>query len=315
MNAMWKEIIGCENQISELKGYIQSGHVPHAFLFAGPPGLGKTKTAREFFKAVNCSSSPGDPCDSCRTCLKASNESHPDFVLVGPSNGWIVVEDIRKMITEVGLKPFEAKTRFIIIEPAERMNKASSNALLKTLEEPPDGSLIILISHKPSLLLPTIVSRCRIIRFAPLDASAAAKSSLDPVLLRLTSGTMGGLPAGDAGYLLEVRAGILQELREGDPARLVNRYFSDTEQGAETLSVFLLVAESILRDLLVLSHGGDCIINDELREMVLHGINSGGAEEIALCIRDIRKGVNENINQRVAMSDLLFRLKEIISRP
>lgn len=314
MESMWKEIIGCENQIQELRGCIKSGHVPHAFLFAGPPGLGKSKTAREFFKAVNCFRSPGDPCDSCHTCLKASNGSHPDLVLVGPSNGWIVVEDIRKMITEVGLKPFEAKTRFILIEPAERMNKASANALLKTLEEPPEGSLIILISHKPSLLPPTIVSRCRIIRFAPLDASAAAKGSLDPVLLRLTSGTLGGLPAGDAEYLLEVRAGILQALREGDPARLVNRYFSDTEQGADTLSVFLLVAESILRDLLVLSHGDDRVINEELREMVLYGINSARAEEIARCIRDIRKGVNENINQRVAVSELLFRLKETVSR-
>ncbi len=312
INAMWKDIIGCESQIEELKGYIKTGKLPHAFLFAGMAGLGKTKTAREFFKAVNCSGSTGDGCDSCRTCLKVLNGSHPDLVSVSPSNGWIVVEDIRTMISEVGLKPFEARTRFIIIEPAERMNKASSNALLKTLEEPPDGSLIILISHKPALLLPTIVSRCQIIRFAPLDASAAEKSAIDPVLLRLTSGTMGGLPSGDAEYLLEVREAVLDSIRDGDPAGLVNKYFSDAEQGPETLSVFLLVAESILRDLLVLSHGGGSIINEELREAVRRGIGSQGAEEIALCIRDIRRGVNENINQRVAMSDLLFRLKGIV---
>lgn len=310
---MWNEIIGHESQIEELKGYIRAGKVPHAFLFAGPSGLGKTKTALEFFKAVNCLKTPGDPCDSCKSCLKVMNETHPDLIAAAPSNGLILVEDIRKMITEVGLKPFEAKTRFILIEPAERLNKASSNALLKTLEEPPEGSLIILISHKPSMLLPTIVSRCRTIRFMPLKASESLKNYPDPVLLRLTSGTIGGLPGGDAGYVLEVRSELFQALREGDPVHLVNRYFSEQEQGSDRLSVFLLIVESILRDLLVLTNGGVEIINEELREMMIRGVRYQDTEEIALCIKGIRKGAGENINQRVAVSDLLIRLKTILS--
>jgi DNA polymerase III subunit delta' len=307
---MWKDIIGHQAQIGQLKGYIESGKVPHALLFAGPQGLGKTHVAREFFKAVNCLKSPGDPCYACKSCLMASGNSHPDLHMVVPDKGWIVVEDIRDIIAETGLKPFEARMRVIVIEPAERMNKASANALLKTLEEPPDGSLIILVSHKPSLLLPTILSRCQVIRFTPIEAGPGV--SIDPVLLRLTSGALGGLPGGEPEDVLGIRSQILEVLKTGDPVALANKYFSEQEQGGSTLAVFLLLIESILRDILVLAHGGGSIINEELRGFDLHGIRHHDTEELAQCLHRIRRGADENIIQRYAVAELLMRMKGML---
>jgi DNA polymerase III delta' subunit len=304
---MWKDIMGHQEQIRQLKGYIESDKVPHALLFAGPQGLGKTKTAREFFKALNCLTSPGDPCQACKPCLMAGNDSHPDLHLVGPEKGWIVVETIRDIISETSLRPFEARKRVIVIEPAERLNKASANALLKTLEEPPEGSLIILVSHKPSLLLPTIVSRCQIIRFTPIGAAVVA--GVDPVILRLTSGTLGGLLKRNAADVLAMRSHILGVLKGEDPVGFAERYFSEQEQGGESLGVFLLLLESILRDILVLAHGGGDVINEELRGMDLHGIRYHDTEDLARSLHAVRRGADENILHRYAVSELLMKMK------
>ena len=309
---MWKDIIGHEEPIRQLKGYIESGKIPHALLFAGPRGLDKAKTAVEFFKALNCLASPGDPCQACGTCLKAERGAHPDLHLIRPGEdrARILVEEIRDIIAETGLKPFEARTRVIIIEPAERMNEASSNALLKTLEEPPDGSLLILVSHNPSLLIPTLVSRCQLIRFTPMGAGAAA--GVDPVLLRLTSGTLGGLPAGDQEEALALRSRILDVLGGADPVGFAEKHFTDREQDGGKITLFLLIAESILRDVLVLAHGGQGVINEEFLGMDLLKVGFHEAEGVAHCIRSSRRGVDGNIVQKYAVSELLMRMKAML---
>lgn len=312
---MWKkDIIGHEEPVRQLKGYVESGRIPHALLFAGPRGLDKVKTAIEFFKALNCLASPGDPCQACGTCLKAERGSHPDLHLIRPGEdrARILVEEIRDIIAETGLNPFEARTRVIIIEPAERMNTASANALLKTLEEPPDGSLLVLVSHNPSLLLPTIVSRCQLIRFAPLGAGAAA--GVDPVLLRLTSGTLGGLPAGGHEEALALRSRVLDVLGGGDPVGFAEKHFTDREQDGGKITLLLIIAESILRDILVLAHGGEGVINEELRGMDLRRAGFHEAEGVAQCIRRIRRGVDENILQKYAVSELLMRMKAMLPK-
>jgi len=312
MSPMWKDIIGHEGQKQELKDCILTGRMPHAFLFAGPAGIGKTTVAHEFFRAVNCLAGRGDSCGSCRSCLKACGHAHPDLVTVNPSKEWIVVEDVRGAIAESGLRPYEARSRVIVVEPAERLNKASSNALLKTLEEPPEGTIIILVSHKPSLLLPTIVSRCRTVRFTPVDASAFSKNAADQAILRLTSGAMGGLTTAEKEYVSKLREKVFEVIRGGDPVSLVNKHLSDQDQGGGALSALLVIVESILRDLLVLAHGGEDLINEELRDGAFSAVSYPDAEALASCLRGIRQGANENINQRAAANELLFRLKGML---
>jgi DNA polymerase-3 subunit delta' len=311
---MWRDIIGHENLIGVLSGFVRTGKLPHALLFTGPAGVGKTMVAREFFKAVNCLKSPGRPCDSCRSCLKMRSGFHPDFITVGPSEDRtvILIGDIRKAISEVSLKPFEAHTRVVVVEPAERMNNAGANALLKTLEEPPDATLIILVSHNPSLLLPTIISRCQVLRFAPLDAAAFEKGPLSPALLRLTSGTMGGLKDFDEEQVLRIRSEILQALREGDPVRLVSKYFPAQEKGGELLPIVVLLAESLIRDLLIMVNGGEDLINEELRGLPVRGSGYPELEDAATCLRSIRRGASENIRLPNALSELFMRLQQML---
>ena len=309
---MWGDIVGHKDLIEILRGFVRTGRLPHALLFSGPAGVGKTMVAREFFKAVNCLERTGDTCDVCRSCLKARSGSHPDYLAVTPANGRILVEGIRGVISEVGLKPFEARTRFVVIEPAEQMNKASANALLKTLEEPPDATLIILVSHNPSLLLPTIVSRCQVLRFAPLDAAAFTKGPMDQTFLRLTSGTLGGLKDFDQDLVLRIRAEILQAIRGGDPVHLAKKYFPSQEKGADLLPLVALLAESLIRDLFVLAGGGEAIINEELKEVSPRAIDLLELEDAATCLRGIRRGANENVRLFNAVGELFMRLQQIV---
>jgi len=310
---MWRDIVGHEDLVEILRGFVRTGRLPHAFLFSGPAGVGKTMVAREFFMAVNCLERAGDPCNACRSCLKALSRSHPDYIEVTPANGRILVDGIRGVISEVSLKPFEARTRFVVIEPAERMNKASANALLKTLEEPPDATLIILVSHNPSLLLPTIVSRCQVLRFAPLDAAACTKGPMDQTFLRLTSGTLGGLKDFDQDLVLRIRAEILQALQQGDPVHLAKKYFPSQEKEADLLPVVVLLAESLIRDLLVIAGNGESVINEELKGLALQGIDLVELEDAATCLRGIRRGANENIRLSNAVGELFMRLQQIVS--
>ncbi len=307
---MWKDILGHTSQKELLKGYLAMDKVPHAFLFSGPMGLGKTRVAIEFFKALNCLERPGDPCDACRNCVKANSLSHPDLVMLGADEGWIQVKEVRAVIGDIALKPFEARTRVIIMEPAERLNKASANAILKTLEEPPQGTAIILVSHKPTLLLPTIVSRCQIIRFTPLDTSEITGSCVDPALLRLAAGSIGALPNLDGEDSAYIRGEMVNIVQGGDPFDLLGRYFSGANASKDAAATVLIVAESILRDILVLYNGGDQIISEELRAFPVRQMSLAGIEDIARCIHETRRGMDENITLKVAMAELLIMLRD-----
>jgi DNA polymerase-3 subunit delta' len=201
---MWKDIISHSMEIDLLKSYIHTNNIPRTLLFSGMKGIGKSMVALEFFKALNCTATPADPCDKCGSCIKADRGNHPDIIKIIPDGSEIKVGDVRIILNELGLKPFLARYRMVIIEPAETLNKSSANILLKSLEEPPNTTIFILISHKPGLLLPTIISRCQEITFRPI-APENIDMNIDPVILKLTSGAIGGLVGSDVEYVTFIR--------------------------------------------------------------------------------------------------------------
>jgi len=305
---MWTDIIGHAGPIEILKSYIESGKIPHALLFAGQKGIGKSIVAHEYFKAINCLNTPGDGCGMCASCLKADNRSHPDLIWLKSTIQWIKVEDIRSIQKDISLRPFEAKSRVVIIEPAELLNEASSNALLKTLEEPPDSTLFVLISHKPNLLLPTIVSRCQMIRYSPIDVQHFADTTIDPFVVKLTSGAIGSLANYNEEQILEIRNGIIEICKGAEALHLVSKIIPASGEAKEFVHVFLAVIESVLRDIMVLLHGGNNVINEDLKDIPLKHVKYDQIEKMLDCTHNIRRGVGENINLKVALSDLFILL-------
>ncbi len=154
---------------SELDHILKSGRIPNALLFWGKKGGGKTAAAVRFVKACNCKKKDHSPCNLCISCKKIDTGMHPDVIRISvpEEKKSITIAQIRKMGLAVTTRPHEARWRMILIQDAELMNHQAQNALLKVLEEPPDQTFFILTATRTAPFLPTILSRCRQIRFTP----------------------------------------------------------------------------------------------------------------------------------------------------
>lgn len=173
----FKDIEGHERPITILKRALANRTLAHAYLFSGEEGTGRKMTALALAGAVNCADAgPEGGCGACPSCRKIARLEHPDVHIVAPDGDEIKIDQIRQIQAALSLKPFEGAKKTLIIDGAESMNIASSNAFLKTLEEPPGDTLIILVASRPQGLLPTIRSRCQEIRFHPLPRRALAQA-------------------------------------------------------------------------------------------------------------------------------------------
>ena len=164
--------------------------VPHAWLLLGPTGSGKRATALAMAAAFNCPRLPGVGCGSCSTCSRIIAGRHPDVHLIAPEGQNISVDVIRTgVIPEAARSPFEGRRKIFVIEEAERMHPAAQNALLKTLEEPPEDTVIILVCDQEDELLETVRSRCRVLHFQRVSSDAIlevlSSEGADPQLSRL----------------------------------------------------------------------------------------------------------------------------------
>jgi len=149
----------------------RNGNLPHAILLSGISGLGKSLFARALAEALLCESpqANGQACGQCRSCQQMLADGHPDFKPIEPEEGkkQIGVDQCRRLSSFLALTSHYGRYRVVVVQPADSMNESSANSLLKTLEEPPAGGVLILISNRPESLLPTIRSRCQQIVFSP----------------------------------------------------------------------------------------------------------------------------------------------------
>jgi DNA polymerase-3 subunit delta' len=175
------EFIGNTAVLDVIKRQLVQDRLPHSMLFVGIRGIGKHTLAGFVSMVANCQKEANDFCRDCPSCRKILQNSHADVKLYGPEGQFIKIDQMRELSREVFFRPFEGKMRVFIIDEAEKMNLESANSILKTLEEPPESSLLILISDKPNELLGTIRSRCQIFRFAPLSPD-----DIDQILRRQT---------------------------------------------------------------------------------------------------------------------------------
>lgn len=177
MGVTWSAIRGQQMAVDLLRRAAAGGRVAHAYLFAGPPGVGKRLAALELARSLNClAPHAGEACGSCRSCLKLAEDPpvHPDVMVVEPDGRVIRTEQMRQVQNEVYARPTEGRFRVIVIDGAERMNAESGNRLLKVLEEPPSYACFVLLTTNAAGVLPTIVSRCQIVHFSPLPPEEVA---------------------------------------------------------------------------------------------------------------------------------------------
>jgi DNA polymerase-3 subunit delta' len=241
----FSELIGQERALGALRSALARGALHHAYLFGGPRGVGKGAAARLLAQALNCEGAPGspqgappssgpaarvDPCGACLPCRKIARGVHPDVIalaeerVMAKAGRWepkggrapskdIVVDQVRDLVDHrLAMKRFEGRCRVVVVDPADAMNVQAQNALLKTLEEPPADTVLVLVASSPDLLLPTIRSRCARVSFAPL---------LDEVIAgRLAAA---GRSPEEIGVALAVAGGSLGKALELDAKALAER--------------------------------------------------------------------------------------------
>jgi len=198
------EIRGQDAAVERLRRALRAGRLGHALVFAGPSGVGKNTTAFALARALLCQVRPGEGCDRCAECHLVAAGTHPDlFVedlerarLDRPSATLLSIDQIRRMRTRLAGRPIRGSRKVGIIDPADRSTPDAQNALLKTLEEPPGAATIVLVASNARALVPTILSRSQILRFAPLEpevvAAILAAEGTDPELARRAAALSAG---------------------------------------------------------------------------------------------------------------------------
>lgn len=293
----FSEIIGQERAIRFLKQAMAREKMPHAYLFVGIHGVGKTTTAMALTQALNCHEPvEGDGCGKCRSCRQIQGGNFPDLMTVNPDGHFVKIEQIRELNRSFSFKPVSGRYRVSIVRQAESMTEEAANSFLKTLEEPPEGNILILNVTEPLDLLPTIVSRCQKVSFRPIPAPLLTKWLIDhrqlaesraAVLARISEGSLGrALEMGDDVFFQKRQDYIsqLQGLPEFSALELLDmavdlsgkgkRKESDAQvRGHVDITGPLGIWKTCYRDLLLLKMGcgEDQLINidylDELKKL------------------------------------------------
>ena len=332
-------VIGHEAALSRLQRALDSDRMPHAWLFAGPEGVGKLTAALDFAAALNCTSA-NKPCGECQPCRSTLSGNHPDVEIVAP--GGICDEpehrehtesrdlricQIRRLEKILSLSPYAGGRRIAIVDSADTLHVEAANAFLKTLEEPPAGSVIILLAEREERLPDTVLSRCQKVAFRPVDRETILETLIergadpeDAVAITAASrGRIGwALQALEDPSLLDERAEMLDEAvrlahagrferfgwakeAEGRAAGLRERYLRE-----------LTVWESWWRDVLLFSSGGSEGAENSDRDPQLREEGKlYEASEIVAFLRTLgqtKEYLYANVDPQLALENLILDL-------
>ena len=333
----WGRIRGHEALVESFQRAVCRGRLAHAYLFAGPEGVGKRLFAGELAKALLCAHSTDDyleACDRCPDCLQVEAGTHPDLFVTGrPEDSLDVpIEVMRELCRSFSLKSARGRGKVVILDDADDLNEASANSFLKTLEEPPARSILLLIGTSPERQLATVVSRCQVVRFAPLPAPAIAEllreqgvddPQLIERLIRLSGGSLGQARALAEPELWAFRRKLLDDLTQTRPdsVALANSWMRFVEEaGKETASqrrraalVLRLIIE-FLNDALTLSLGGtpkpaEPADLDALRKLVERTGTDRLLEVLERCLQS-----DEQIDRRVQLVLVLEALMDALGQ-
>lgn len=194
----FEQIIGHESIKQHLQNAIMSHKVSHAYILHGEEGMGKKELAVAFAKTLQCEEAGILSCDRCKSCMQVDSGNHPDIIWVTHEKVSIGVDDIRLQVNaDIQVKPYNSPYKIYIIDDADKLTEQAQNALLKTIEEPPEYAVILLLVSNISVILPTILSRCVVLNLKPIDKQIVkdflmAKHQVPDYMAEVAAGFSGG---------------------------------------------------------------------------------------------------------------------------
>lgn len=332
------DVEGQDRAIEALRRALQNRRLHHAYLFAGPEGVGKGLAAQGLAEALLCTEPrpDGDACGACSACRRTQQRQHPDLHIVErrPKDGGgdlerqIRIDQVRELQRALSYKSYEGARRVVLILEPEKMNPATANALLKTLEEPGPDTHFALVSAEPHRLLPTVISRCQRVRFRPLDRGLVARrlselADVSPDEARLLAGLAeGSIGKGlrlQGSALLEQRARIIERIDDPDGPRRVPQLLDYAEELAKPeqrsgLPLVFHLMRTWYRDVLLVREGFDdeALVHRDLAERLrarAPALPTAGVLDRLALLNETENAIFERMaNARLSMESLLLRL-------
>ena len=365
-----KDVLCQNNAIEVFQRSSGLGRVCHAYIFAGVEGVGKFKMAREWAKALLCQNSVQetgdghvfyDSCGVCESCLLFEGQGHPDFKHIykelikytsDPGNRSKTPVDLPKdviqefLVDQVANKPKVSDRVIYIVDEAQRLNTSSQNLLLKTLEEPPAHCVIILLCTRLDKLVPTILSRCQVVRFGPIDeqiiietlSQKGCQPSQGLFWARFTDGSLGesltyASVSADSTSAYDVKRSIVQMLAElrleqvmvfseelAAQSKLINKGLteifgdiSSSDLNRRALKFILRVLMSVFSDAMKLALDSDSkyLVNEDQKNLISIIAQLYGAENSVLCVKkayESMQWVDASVNERLIFDEILLKL-------
>lgn len=327
--ANFNDIIGHEDIIQHFKMSIERGKLSHAYMLNGEKGTGKKLVTRVVAKTLQCEEGKADACNVCHSCIQADSGNQPDIIWVSHEKANVIsVEEIRTQVNQdIGVKPYSSRYKIYIIPDAHLLNAQAQNALLKTIEEPPEYAIIFLLTDNIDRMLPTIVSRCVVLNMKPVRETDMIRYMKDVL----------GIPEEQAYFCERFAYGNLgkavrlatsenyQEIKEASVRLLRNIYKMDTEDiilAAKKLADYKLefgdlmdIMQMWYRDVLmfkITNSVNQLVFREEYQAMKQQSakISYEGVDNVLKALDKMKVRLEANVNFDVAMELLLMTIKE-----
>lgn len=323
----FNSLLGQSAAIRILKDELDSGRIHHAYLFIGKDGVGKKTLALEFAKAVHCQNGGNEACDQCLSCRKIDHSNHPDHRIIGIEEGdTIKIDQIRDLQRDMAYKPYESERKIFIIDDADRLTPEAANSLLKTLEEPPQYGIIILLAEELDKLLPTVISRCQKIQLNIIAAGIIEKelkkngynSDMAKLIASLADGSMGrAISLIEDDNFLSKRKDIIESLYKLPKLNAVDIFnFADDVisllKDKDFFSIFHLIL-TWYRDIILYNLGYDKgIVNYDYIDLIESSCQDYSLEElisIVELVNTIKRYIHSNVRKDLALQVMFFKIR------
>ena len=331
MNNNFDSIIGQEHIKEHLRSSLSSGKISQAYLITGESMQGKEFIARIFANALVCENPVGgiDPCGKCKSCIQADTRNHPDIITVTHDKpNTVSIDDIREqIISESQIRPYQSKWKIFIMNEAEKMTLQAQNALLKTLEEPPEYVVIMLLTTSRTAMLPTVLSRCVQLDMRPVEDGVVKKYLMNEVKVpdyradictAFARGNIGKArslaTSEDFESIKEEAIRVLKHIKTMDTVDLVET-LKKLEQYKISIGEFLDICMIWFRDVLLYkaTMDSDSVVFRDEKESIIKEADSDsyeGIERILKIIEKTKQRIKANVNFELAMELMLLTIKE-----